>query len=431
MVDRRLLFFSVTLPIALLGTFFLGWWVRGRQETVAQENLELVRQAALTIKERYVGEVKEERLFEGAIDGMVGTLDDYSEFFTSAEWAEFEAAELKGKFGGVGIQVELDRQSGYPNVVTPLEDTPAFKEDILPGDKIIEVDGVSTKGLSLQDVVKRIKGDPNTQVTLTMWRKGKDPFKVTLTRAIIKIVAVRHQMLEGNIGYIRITNFSEMMTEFDQAAADLKAKGAKAIVVDLRFNGGGLLRESVKLSDRFLPDGALVVSTKGKTRNDNQEHRAAGDDDLPNWPLVVLVNEGSASASEIFAGAMQDHKRGALVGAKTFGKGSVQTPFKMNDGSFLKITTARYYTPGNRSVDKIPGTREYGLEPDYLIEMSTEEYAGLIKHWNEERIRKSDVKPSEFKDLQLLAAIEVLKAKLEGREPKVEKREIPKEKKPE
>jgi carboxyl-terminal processing protease len=360
----------------------------------------------------------------------MSALDPYCQYFTKKDYEDFHSKTISGKFFGVGVLVETDRGSGYINVVTPLEDTPAFAEDILPGDKITEVDGASTKGKPLQEMIKRIKGEPNTKVTLTIWRKGRDPFQVTLTRAVIKVNAVRHQVLEGGIGYLRITNFTRMMESFDQAVADLKAKGIRALVIDLRFNGGGLLDECVKLSDRFLPEDALIVSTKGRTGGDNREMKATSGDDLPAWPLVVLVNEGTASASEIFSGAMKDHKRGALVGARTFGKGSVQTPFPLPDGSYIKLTTAKYYTPNGTSVHREQGKREYGLDPDYLVEMTADEYAKLIKKWNDERIRKGDAKVEEFKDLQLEAGLEVLRAALEGRAPKVEKREVPKDKKP-
>ncbi len=430
MHDRKFIVGLFFLPPMLLGSFFLGWWLRARQDTVAKERVDLVRVAAERIKERYVGDVNEAKLFEGALDGMVATLDEYCEYFTAAEWDDFNSMELKGRFGGVGILVEADRQTGFVNVLTPLEDTPAFREDILPGDKIIEVEGESTKGKALQDVVKRIKGEPGTKVTIKLWRQGKDPFSVTLVRAIIKVQAVRHRMLDGGIGYIRISSFSEMMESFDLAVSDLRSKGMRGLVIDLRFNGGGLLDECRKMCDRFLPEGEMIVYTKGKTSADNRELRATGKDDYPAWPVVVLVNEGSASASEIFAGAMKDHKRAVLVGARTFGKGSVQSPIQMPDGSYVKLTTAKYYTPSGFSVSKIPGQREYGLDPDYRVEMTSEEYAKLIKKWNEERIVKNgDKKADEFKDLQLEAGLEVLKAKLEGREPKVERREIAKEKK--
>jgi len=426
---------SVLLPVALFsmlplmgGAFGLGYLFRDKQDNVSKEKVELVRACAQKIKDRYVGSVDEARLFEGAIDGMVSTLDPYCEFFTAKEWEEFNSVQLEGKFGGVGILVELDRESGYLRVVTPIEDSPAFEEDILPGDLITAVDGKTVKGKSLRAIVDEIRGEPGTKVKLSMFRKGKDPFTVTLTRAIVKIQSVRYKVLPGDIGYIRISDFTRMMDAFDDAVADLQKKKIKALIIDLRFNGGGLLQECVKLSDRFLPKGAMIVSTRGRTSDDNRRLEATDGDDLPKWPLVVLVNEGTASASEIFAGAMKDHSRGVLVGAKTFGKGSVQTPFRMPDNSHLKLTTAKYFTPSGYSVQKSK-RRAYGLMPDYLIELTPEENLKLLQKWRNDRIRKGDPKesaPTKFRDIQLEAGLEVLNAKLAGREPKVETRELSK-----
>jgi carboxyl-terminal processing protease len=415
----------------MAGAFGVGFWVRDNQDSVSRDNIELVRQSAQKIKDRYVGEIEEPELFEGAIDGMVSTLDPYCEYFTKAEWAEFNSEQLEGKFGGVGILVEVDRETGYLKVITPIEETPAFDADVLPGDRITAVEGNSVKGKSLRAIVNEIRGEPGSKVKMTIWREGRDLFEITLTRAIIRIQSIRPKMLDDEIGYIRITDFSRMMDAFDEAVEGLRDKKLKGLIIDLRFNGGGLLDQCAELSDRFLPEGKLIVSTRGRTVRDNREITARDGNDLPDWPLVVLVNEGSASASEIFAGAMKDHKRGWLVGGKTFGKGSVQTPFRMRDRSYLKLTTARYYTPSGYSVQKIKGKRDYGLVPNYLVEMTTKENAGLIKFWNEERIRKQDPSKkveSDFNDIQLEAGIEVIQAALEKREPKVKLREVDKEK---
>lgn len=426
MNDRRFTVLLFFLPPIVLASFLGGFWMRGCRD----RNLDLVRAAADKIKERYVTEVDEKKLYEGAISGMVGTLDEHSKFFPAEDWNEFNSKELEGRYGGVGIEVGVDRETGFINVVTPMEDTPAFREDVLPGDKIVEVDGESTKGKPIEEVTRRIKGKPGTEVTLTLWRKGRDPFPVKLTRAEIKLVSVRHAVLDGGVGYVRVTSFTEDVTAaFDRAVADLQGQAIRGLIVDLRFNGGGYLEESRKLSDRFLPEGVLIVSTKGRNGSDTREARATAGDDLPAWPLAVLVNEGTASASEIFAGAMKDNHRGSLVGARTYGKGSVQTPIQLADGSVLKLTTAKYYTPSGRSVHREPGKRDYGLEPDFLVEMSAEEYAKLIKKWNDERVRKGTPSANDFRDLQLDAALEVVKAKLESREPKVDRREVPKDKK--
>jgi len=335
---------------------------------------------------------------------------------------------MDGKFGGVGIVVGVDRSTGYLVVETPIEDTPAFAADILPGDQIREVDGKTTKGQQLTDVVRRIKGLPDTNVTLTMVRKGRDPFKVTLTRKIIVLKTVKAKMLPDQLGYIRITEFSKIMETFDAEVKKLLDAGARGLIIDLRFNPGGLLDECVELADRFLEDG-IIVTTRGRTDDDKRELTAKKEGTLPPIPLVVLVNGASASASEIFSGAMKDRGRGTIVGERTFGKGSVQTPYPLPDGSHLKITTARYYTPSGHSVHRVEGNKDYGVAPDVTIEMSQDEYAKLMKTWSDERVSKGEkpAVPEGFKDFQLDAAVEVLKQKIEKKDVKVEERFLKKE----
>ncbi len=429
MNDRRaslvLAFMPSVAVVMLAAGFGLGWfvWCRPyRQAPVAK-----LAAALDHVQKRYYGDAAPGGIVDAALDGMVARLDPYCEYFTAQEWREFHDVQLRGKFGGVGIEVVPDPATGFVNVVTPIEDSPAFKEDILPGDQIREVDGKSIKGLPLREVTHRIKGPPGTQVKLTIHRKGRDLFAVTLTRALIQMKAVKARMLEGGIGYVRITDFTEMMDQFDAEAGRLQGEGMKALVIDLRFNSGGLLDECVKLADRFL-DGGVIVTTKGRS---GEEVRKAGKGDtLPPWPLAVLVNEATASACEIFAGAMKDHGRGAIVGARTFGKGSVQTPFPLPDESRLKITTARYYTPNGVSVHREEGKKEFGIEPDHRVEMSTEEYDRLKAKWTAEKVVKGEAAkgPEGFVDPQLEAALEVLRARMEGRPPRVEARVLPKEK---
>ncbi|HEX7900540.1 MAG TPA: S41 family peptidase [Planctomycetota bacterium] len=382
------------------------------------------------IQKRWYGEVAPGALLDAAVEGMASKLDPYCEYYTAQEYKDFEDQHMRGQFGGVGIIVGSDPKTGFMTVETPIEDSPAFAADILPGDQIREVDGASIKGQPLQDVVRKIKGEPGTPVTLTMSRKGREQlFKVTLTRKIIVVKAVKPKMLNDGVGYIRISDFTEMMEQFDAAVKDLQAKGMTSMVIDLRFNGGGLLTECIALSDRFL-DAGVIVTTRGKTPEDLREASAKKGDTLPPMPLVVLVNQSTASASEIFAGAMKDHGRGTLVGTRTFGKGSVQTPFTLSDGSHLKLTTARYFTPKGTSVHKEEGKKDYGLDPDFLIEMSQEEESALMRTWNDERIVKGERPPipEGFKDHQLEAGLEVLKAKMQNRDPKVEARVLKKDK---
>ena len=443
MNDRRSSLLVALMPTVAMAFFLVGgaagWLLSGQQGNRGDE-LAKVREAIDRIQDRYYrGAAKDpaddakfrEKLVDGAMEGITAKLDPYCEYFTVQEWKEFNDTIIHGKFGGVGIKVGVDRATGFLVVETPIEDSPAFEADILPGDLIREVDGKSVKGLQLSEVVRRIKGDPDTKVTLTVARKGRDPFPVTLTRKEIVVKAVKARMLDDGIAYVRISDFTEMMTQFDEAVKKLQAQGMKAMIIDLRFNGGGLLNECVKLADRFLEEG-VIVTTKGNTGDDQKKFTAHKDGTLPPFPLVVLVNEGTASASEIFSGAMKDHARGKLVGSRTFGKGSVQTPFPLGDGSFLKLTTARYFTPNGTSVHREEGKKDYGIEPDYQVEMSREEYGKLMRKWNSEQILKGEApkETDKFVDHQMNAGLEVLRAALEKREPKVQARVLEKESKP-
>lgn len=428
-MDRKSTVLTLIVPPLMLGCFAAGLGVARLQNRAPSDDPSAkVREVAAQIERRWFGELKPGELEKGAVEGMMTKLDPYCEYFTAEQWKEFEDRNMRGNFGGVGILVEQDLPTGYLRILSPIEDSPAFAADILPNDLILEVDGTDIKGRNFNDVIHTIKGQPGTNVTLTIGRIGRDPFKVTLVRAVVVIKAVKEKMLDGGVGYVRISDFTEMIGQFDEAVARLHAQGMKALILDLRFNGGGLLDQSVFLADRFLPKGETIVSTR--TREGTSDVRKAADDDkdLPNVPVAVLVNGGTASASEIVSGALQDLRRATLVGARTYGKGSVQTPFKLSDGSYVKLTTARYFTPSGRSVHKEDGKRDYGLEPDYLVEMTNDEYSQLMRQWSDERILKQDPKapkePSAFTDLQLKAALEVVNARLAGREPNVERRDL-------
>lgn len=431
MIDRRppplmtFLMPAFSLLFGLAG-LLMGWQIWGRPERSG--DLAKIRAALDRINTRYYPGISTATVLDGALEGMTAKLDPYCEYFTAQEFKEFRETNFEGKFGGVGIKVGLDRATGFLIVETPIEDTPAFAADILPGDLIREVDGKSVKGQSLTEVVRRIKGPIDTQVTLTMVRKGKEPFKITLTRKEIRIQTVKAKMLPDSIGYIRITEFSKLMAAFDEEVKKLMDQGMKGLIIDLRFNPGGLLDECVELADRFLEDG-VIVTTRGRTDDDRRELVAKKEGTLPSFPLVVLVNGGSASASEIFSGAMKDRGRGTIVGERTFGKGSVQTPYPLPDGSHLKITTARYYTPSGVCVHREEGKKDYGITPDYTVEMSQEEYGRLMKKWNDETILKAEkpVPSDAVRDFQLEAGVEVLRAKIESRAPKVEARVLKKD----
>ncbi len=433
-MDRKATLLSIALPPLVLGGFVLGYFLA--RQPVGQQQLGMkVREAATLVQERYYEQTSDEKLEKAALEGMMRSLDPYCEYFSKKDYEDFYSKTISGKFFGVGIQVEVDQQTGYLNVVTPIEDSPAFTADILPGDLLIKVNHEDIKGQELRDVVDKIKGDEGTNVTLTFARKSKGMFDIVLTRAKITVTAVKPKMLDERIGYIRVTDFTEMLGQFDKAVADLNGKGMKALVVDLRFNGGGLLESAVEMSDRFLPKGQMIVETRGRRNHDNRKINAEDDsaDVAGSVPVVILVNGGTASASEIVAGCLRDHKRAALVGARTYGKGSVQTPLTLSDGSRVKLTTARYYTPDGTSVHRVEGKKEYGIDPDFLVEMTVEEYFAVRDFWRQEGVLKGDptAKPKPPKDLQLEAGVEVLNAKLDGREAKVQRRDLTAQKKPE
>ncbi len=332
------------------------------------------------IKSDYVEPVEDKKLISEAINGMLSGLDPHSSYLDVDAFKDLQAG-TQGEFGGLGIEVGME--DGFVKVVSPIEDTPAYKAGLKTGDLIIKLDDTTVKGLSLNDAVKRMRGKPDTQIVLTVLRKGENkPLVMTLTRAIIKVQSVKYKAPEAGYAYARITQFQEHTGE-DLAKAlktlrdDYNAP-LKGLVLDLRNNPGGLLNAAVGVSAAFLPKGELVVYTEGRTADAkmrltaNAENYARGgpkDDYLKNLPaefksipMVVLVNGGSASASEIVSGALQDHKRAIIMGTQTFGKGSVQTILPMNNGTAIKLTTARYFTPKGRSI------QAKGIVPDILVE---------------------------------------------------------------
>ncbi|HEY3227418.1 MAG TPA: S41 family peptidase [Planctomycetota bacterium] len=382
------------------------------------------------VQRYYPDDVPPERLERAALTGMLKAVDDHSEYFTAEQWREWRPRHMEGKFDGVGVQVEPDPKTGYYLVTTPIEDSPAFQADVLPGDLILAVDGVDIKNQAFEEVVYRIRGEPGSKVTLTLSRPGKDRFDVPLVRAEVKIRAVHHKMVDAQagIGLVRISEFTEMLPDFDRAMSDLQSKGLRALVIDLRFNGGGLLSSAVEVCDRFLPSGRVVVAAEGKRPGDRREYRTRSDADLPsNIPVVVLVNGLTASASEIVAGALRDHGRAVLVGSRTYGKGTVQTPFDLSDGSHLKLTTARWVTPNGVRVGPKDANSPGGLVPDYVVEMTREEETALLKKWWSERVVKGPPPPVEpVKDFPLEAGLEIVRAKLADRPASVTPREVAK-----
>jgi len=314
------------------------------------KELDLFEHALSIVRSDYVEQPQAKQLIYGALKGMLSTLDPYSQFMDPDSYNELKV-ETEGAFGGLGIEITLKDE--LLTVISPIDDTPAYKAGLRPNDRIVKIDGEITRGITLMDAVKKLRGKPGTKVTLTIFREGEHELKdVSLERAIIKVESVREaSILKDNIGYVRLTDFRERSGEdLGTALKGLKEQGVEGLILDLRNNPGGLLDVSVAVAELFLNRQELVVSTKGRLRNQNQELHSRVDGIVKDLPLVVLINEGSASASEIVAGAIQDHHRGVVLGTKSHGKASVQTIFPLKDGSALRLTTSKYFTPSGRSI---------------------------------------------------------------------------------
>jgi carboxyl-terminal processing protease len=314
------------------------------------------------VRSDYVEEVSDETLVESAINGMLSSLDPHSSYLNAKNFQDMQV-QTRGEFGGLGIEVTME--NGLVKVVSPIDDTPAAKAGLKPNDYITHLDGEPVAGLTLPEAVEKMRGPVNSEIKLTIRREGKDPFDVSLTRAVVKIQSVKSHLEGDNIGYIRITSFSEQTDSgLESAIKSLKQQaGNKLIgyVLDLRNNPGGLLDQAIAVSDAFLERGE-IVSTLGRRPDDAQRYNAKPGDIASGLPMVVLINGGSASASEIVAGALQDHKRAILLGTKSFGKGSVQTIIPLPGHGAMRLTTARYYTPSGRSI------QAKGIEPDIYVE---------------------------------------------------------------
>lgn len=377
------------------------------------------------LNENYVGEKKIDKkiLLQGAVKGMVESLDDpHSNYFTKAELESFKE-DLKGTYVGVGMVVQK-RVNEPLTVVSPIEDGPAFKVGVKPKDKIIAIDGEATYKLTSEESVKKLKGEPNTKVKVTVYREStKETKDIEIERAVVELKYVKHRMIDDKIGYLRLTQFGEnVYPDVKKAMEDLQKNNMKALVFDLRSNPGGALDQAIKISSMFLKEGR-VVSVKSKEGAEqvlNREGKYYGD-----FPLVILINGGSASASEIVAGAIKDNKRGILVGEKSFGKGSVQTLIPLPDGDGMKLTIAKYYTPSGISI------HGKGIDPDVLVE-EKEGYMlfdSMVTNIDETETKENkkeiikEIKGEEaaekyehHKDIQLDTAVGILKGLLLNKE---------------
>ncbi|HEY7239055.1 MAG TPA: S41 family peptidase [Burkholderiales bacterium] len=391
---------------------------RAGRTTLPIEELRSFTEVFGAIKTNYVEPVEDKRLITEAINGMLTGLDPHSAYLDQEAFKELQVG-TQGQFGGLGIEVGME--DGFVKVISPIEDTPAFKAGIKPNDLIIKLDETPVKGMSLNDAVKKMRGKPNTSITLTISRKGESaPIVVTLTRAVIRVQSVKSKVIEPGYGWVRVSQFQEATAEnmVRQITQMFKENpNLKGLVLDLRNDPGGLLHGAVAISSAFLPAKTLVVSTDGRAEDAKKKFYATPDDyargsrgedvlkPLPQAvktvPMVVLVNGGSASASEIVAGALQDHKRATVIGTQTFGKGSVQTIMPLGNNTAIKLTTARYYTPAGRSIQAL------GIKPDVQVEDPTDTLtrvreADLTRHLNNSQLKeepKADAKkPDEKKD---------------------------------
>jgi carboxyl-terminal processing protease len=367
MKPKRSARFAVGALILVVLSLVLGGGALQRVGAVAEsqyEDLRLFTDVLALIQRNYVEKPQNKELVYGAVKGMLETLDPHSSFMTPEVYKEMQV-ETRGEFSGLGI--EITTKDDRIVVVTPIEDTPAHKAGILAGDQIVRIDGKSTKGISLPDAVKMMRGPRGSSVKIAVAREGStEPLEFSITRATISVKSVKAKTLEPGYGYIRLTQFQERSADDLAAAVDRMEKegGLKGLVLDMRNNPGGLLDQAVKVADLWV-DSGLIVYTDGRMENQRMEFRATRDAVKREYNMVVLVNEGSASASEIVAGALQDTGRAVVVGTQTFGKGSVQTIIPLSDGSALRLTTARYYTPKGRSI------QAKGITPDIVVEAGT------------------------------------------------------------
>ncbi|MGM0677180.1 MAG: S41 family peptidase [Pseudomonadota bacterium] len=397
--------------------------VADRQESsqaVPLEDLRAFTDVYMRIKRNYVDEVEDSDLLENAIRGMLSGLDPHSTFLNSDEFSELQIG-TQGEFGGLGLEVGME--DGFVKVISPIDDTPASRAGMRAGDLIIRLDDTPVKGMTLNEAVSKMRGPKGSDITLTVVREGREaPFEVEITRDTVRVQSVRSEMLEPGFGYLRVTTFqsrtAQMLVE-EARALQKESGGLKGLVLDLRNNPGGILNGAVGVSDAFLNDG-LIVYTEGRVKDSEFRYTASPGDVLNGAPLVVLVNAGSASASEIVAGALQDHERAIIMGSSTFGKGSVQTILPLDKGEALKLTTARYYTPAGRSI------QADGIEPDIKLEQITLAESGepgirpiteaqLSRHLSGENEKADDEEGEETleslaqRDYQLYEALNMLK----------------------
>ncbi|OGS14246.1 MAG: hypothetical protein A2285_05520 [Elusimicrobia bacterium RIFOXYA12_FULL_57_11] len=383
------------------------------------QQLKIIVDVLELIKESYVDVIDPQKLIYGAAKGMVAELDAYSQFM-EPDIYERVKSDTEGEFGGIGIRVDM--REGWLTVVTPLPNTPAWRAQMLPGDKITKIEGESTKDIIIDVLIKKLRGTPGTKVNITVAREPEDKNAewisrdITITRELIKTENVKSRMLDEKTGYVKIIEFTGHATEnVAKALQELKGKGMEALVLDLRYNPGGLLASAVDVSKMLMNAERMVVYTKGRKPENYQEFRTGSSAPYENLPLVVLINRYSASASEIVAGAMQDNRRAVIIGERSFGKASVQSIIPLTDKSALRLTIAKYYTPNGKSIQHDAKNETGGITPDITIKVPLETEKKLLQQSEElyfpGKEDKAVKKKDEVKDEVLDRAVELLKAR--------------------
>lgn len=356
---KKWLFLGLSVVVAVVAASIVTTQ-KVRAVGTTYDYLRTFNDALYLIQANYVEKTDPKKLLQGAIQGMIKTLDPHSSFMNAEQYKEMQV-ETEGSFAGIGIEITL--KDDQLTIVSPIEGTPAFRAGLKAGDKIVKINGESTKDMSLGDAVKRMRGPKGSQVTIAIVREGlKEPKDYTLTRDVIKIQSVSSRLLEGDIGYVRLRAFNRNSgDQMEAALAKLQKSHPIGLIFDLRNNPGGLLDQAVLVSSLFLPQGDLVVYTEGRAEGTSKRYRGDFPTPYTDIPMVVLVNAGSASASEIVSGALQDYHRAVILGVQTFGKASVQSILPLNDGSALRLTTAKYYTPKGREI------QAEGITPDIVV----------------------------------------------------------------
>jgi carboxyl-terminal processing protease len=399
---KKVFIFTVATVITF-SSYMVGFSLGKERESVYKE-LDVFAEGLALVEKKYVDETNAQDLIYGAMQGLLASLDSYSQFLNPDEYREL-MVETEGQFGGLGIEITI--RDNLLTIVSPIEDTPAWKAGVKAGDIIVKIDGEVTKDITLSEAVKRLRGEPDTEVVITVLReKTRKLEDITIVRGIIKIKDIKRAIiLENGIGYVRIAEFREKTAiDLGKALDELDKEDLKGLIVDVRNNPGGLLFSSIEIASRFIKNGEVIVSTKSKSEKEVVYKSVS----LPgkkyvNIPMVVLINQGSASGSEILASALRDNLRAVLVGEATFGKGSVQTVIPLSDGSALRLTTSKYYTPAGVSI------HEKGIDPDITVVEEEEEVEGKEDVFQElEKKEEFDYK----KDYQILRALDLIKGLL-------------------